>query len=223
MQGFILNSQSSAPLAGHVNYKKSVWENPDKTSVPILAPARRATNDIISASIVVSSAKSMDKINLFEDGRFSDNFDNGYDASKYMNERTFSIFAENEENTLSQLATDNLSGKTISLKATDESVYTMSFKNVNNFDYAIRDNQNNAIIPVVEGQTYSFNVVPGTTAANRFEIIESRNMPTALDEVSAAHAAKGIYTVLGQYLGASDELDKLPKGVYVVDGVKIVK
>ena len=47
--------------------------------------------------------------------------------------------------------------------------------------------------------------------------------PTAVENVQNVKKAEGIYTVLGKYLGAADQLDKLPAGMYIVNGVKIVK
>jgi hypothetical protein len=139
-----------------------------------------------------------------------------------MSERVFNFYVNSDEG-YSAIATDNLAGKKLSIQTKDETVYTLSFPKVNNFEYVLRDNANGTIIPVEEGQTYTFNVAAGTTAADRFELVDVRKMPTALDNVKAAAKAKGIYTVLGQYLGETDQLNKLPKGIYVVDGQKIVK
>ena len=46
-------------------------------------------------------------------------------------------------------------------------------------------------------------------------------MPTALENAEVKANVKGVYTLMGQYLG--EKIDKLPAGVYVVDGVKVVK
>ena len=223
MQGFIMRRIAADAVSGAINYTNSVWNNTNRTNVEILAPARRSANRATKATVVITTAKSHDKVVLRESSAYSDAFDNGADASKFMDERVFNFYGSNAETTLSQIATDNLDGKKLSLQATDETVYTMSFANVNNFDYVLRDNANGTIISVEEGQTYTFNVAAGTTAADRFELVDVRKMPTALDNVKAAAKAKGVYTVLGQYLGETDQLNKLPKGIYVVDGQKIVK
>ena len=44
---------------------------------------------------------------------------------------------------------------------------------------------------------------------------------TPMENVEATAAAKGIYTVSGQFVG--NDYHSLPNGIYVVDGKKIVK
>ena len=140
-----------------------------------------------------------------------------------MSERVFDLYSENGEENYSDVATDNLEGTTLTLKAKAETAYTMSFRNVNNFNYVVRDNLSGAIIPVEEGTTYDFYMAEGTTANGRFEVVGRQNMPTAIENTEAVKSAKGVYTILGQYLGESNILNTLPSGIYVVDGQRIVK
>lgn len=60
-----------------------------------------------------------------------------------------------------------------------------------------------------------------STVPARFEIVGRQNMPTAIDNVEEAAKATGIYTITGQYLGR--DFSNLPAGVYIVNGVKVVK
>ena len=223
MQGFILYCGPTQPADGEINYQQAIWNNTDKTGVPIMAPARDAQDESVHATIVVTSEKSKDEVVLRENNEYSNAFDNGADARKYMSERVFDFYSVNNGEAFSQVATDDLAGTELTMKAKDETVYTMSFRNVNNFDYEIRDNLSGAIIPVVEGTTYEFTMAEGTTAEARFEVIGIAKIPTAIENVDAVKAAKGIYTVLGQYLGESSILNTLPNGIYVVDGQRIVK
>ena len=222
MQGFILNRTAASATTITLNYKDAVWDNPDKTVNPLMAPAKEAQNDNVFASIVISAANIADQVELRENNSFSDAFENGYDASKYMN-KAFNVYSTQDERNLSIVATNDLIGKTITVEAGEEMLYTMSFKNVNNFDYAILDTKTNAVIDVVEGNIYNFNVMPGEVAANRFQVIGVKNAPTDIETVEAVKAAKGVYTVLGQYICETSELNQLPAGIYVVDGQKIVK
>ena len=48
-------------------------------------------------------------------------------------------------------------------------------------------------------------------------------VPTAIENAEVATSGKGIYTALGQYVGEKDAWSALPAGVYIVDGVKMVK
>ena len=223
MQGFILNCGASIPTDGAINYGASVWNNPNKTGVAIMAPARNRKENSARVTIVVSTEKSKDAVVLRESDEYSSEFDNGADAHKYMSERVFDFYSENNGENFSDVATDNLEGTMLTLKAKNETAYTMSFRNVNNFNYVLRDNLSGAIIPVVEGTTYDFFMAEGTTANGRFEVIDAAKVPTAVENVDATRSVKGVYTILGQYVGESSILNTLPSGIYVVDGQRIVK
>ena len=223
MQGFILYCGATKPANGTIGYTEAIWNNPNKTGVAIKAPARSAEDNSVRATIVVSTEKSQDQVVLRESDEYSSAFDNGADAHKYMSERVFDLYSENGEENYSDVATDNLEGTTLTLKAKAETAYTMSFRNVNNFNYVVRDNLSGAIIPVEEGTTYDFYMAEGTTANGRFEVVGRQNMPTAIENTEAVKSAKGVYTILGQYLGESNILNTLPSGIYVVDGQRIVK
>ena len=76
---------------------------------------------------------------------------------------------------------------------------------------------------MVEGATYEFNADANTVNDYRFEIVETNNAPTALENTEAVKSAKGIYTLTGQYMGEMNVWNSLPAGVYVVNGEKRVK
>ena len=223
MQGYILYCGPTQAQAGSIDYESTIWECAKKIGVPILAPARNVNDGRIRATIVVTSATSSDKVVLREADNYSNAFENGADARKYMSENVFNIYSTNNGEAFSQIATDNLMGTAITVKAANETAYTLSFSNVQNFNYAIRDNLSGAIIPVEEGMTYEFTMNEGATAEGRFEVVERYNTPTGVENIEAARSAKGIYTVLGQYIGESSLLNTLPTGIYVVDGQRIVK
>lgn len=223
MQGYILYCGPTQAAAGSIDYESTIWNCAQKIGVPIKAPARKVNDGRIRATIVVSSATSTDKVVLREAGNYSNAFENGADARKYMSENVFNIYSTNNGEAFSQIATDNLMGTAITVKTANETAYTLSFSNVQNFNYAIRDNLSGAIIPVEEGMSYEFTMNEGTTVEGRFEVVERYNTPTGVENVEAARSAKGIYTVLGQYIGESSLLNTLPTGIYVVDGQRIVK
>jgi hypothetical protein len=161
------------------------------------------------------------RVDFTESASNSDAFESGYDVEKYMNEKTINLYATVNGMNLSSVVTDNIEGKTLSLKTNGELAYTMSFKNVEGAEYAIRDNVTGAVIAIEEGATYEFAAQPNSLVENRFEILPIAKMPTAIENTEFKANAKGIYTLMGQYLG--ENFKALPAGVYVVDGVKIVK
>ena len=72
-----------------------------------------------------------------------------------------------------------------------------------------------------EGASYEFAAQPNSIIEGRFEIVGRNNAPTAIENTEVKANVKGIYTITGQYVG--EDFKALPAGVYVVNGVKIVK
>lgn len=225
MQTFILKQNGSNNASTEINYASAVWGNPRYSAATgvAAAPARRVADmNTTRMYIAVTAANGQsDEVFFVEDANYSDAFDNGYDASKYMNPNTINVFANQNGIDLGTVASDNLNGKTLSLKTNGELAYTMSFKNVEGEEYAIRDNVTGAVINIEEGATYEFAAQPNSTIEGRFEIVAAAKLPTAIENTEVKANVKGIYTIMGQYLG--ENFDILPAGVYVVDGVKIVK
>jgi len=223
MQGFILRLMNGSSAQGEVDYVESVWENPNKIGVPLKTPARQGESTISKARIVVSANGYSDLVKFYQKEDYTNDFDNGYDASKYMTNEHFNLFVESDKENLATVASDNMDGLYLSLKADANVAYTLSFENVNNFNYSILDTQTGVETPIVEGMTYDFVVSPNATTSNRFQIVATRNMPTAIEDVVVPVAKKGVYTALGQYVGKTSDFGSLPTGLYIVDGQRIVK
>ena len=109
----------------------------------------------------------------------------------------------------------------ITLQTSDAAYYTISFDFAEGSEYAILDKVTNQVIAIEEGATYEFAAQPNSVVEGRFEIIDRYNAPTAIENTEVKANVKGIYTITGMYMG--EDFDVLPAGVYVVDGVKIVK
>ena len=215
MQAFILHRTAEGNANQVINYKDLIY---DPIVDPNPAPAR-SRSSFNKAMIEIAAADgTTDNVRMIEDAQFSADFDNTYDATKYMNENSFNLFAG--EN-LGIMATDNLEGTTLSMTTKDQTSFTMTISHVSGMDYAIRDNLTGTEIAMVEGATYMFSVPANTTVEGRFEIVAAAKMPTAIENIEATVAIKGIYTVSGQFMGYNYHI--LPNGVYVVDGKKIVK
>ena len=225
MQTFVLRLTGSDFSSTDINYADAIWGNPRydaaKTALNA-APARHAVmndNAIISMSISANGQK--ESVVLIENGVYSDAYDRGYDAIKYMNENCFNTYVGVNGENYGTVATDNLEGKMLSIKTNNELAYTMTFDFVAGEEYALRDNATNQVIAIEEGATYEFAAQPNSTVEGRFEIVSVAKMPTAIENTEVKANAKGIYTLTGQYLG--EDFEAVPAGVYVVNGVKIVK
>ena len=221
MQGFITKLKIDEIFKDTINYRTMVW-NPAMGIEPNNdAPARRnmIAADYTNAVVVINAAEGVQKVTLRQGEQFSNEFDNGYEASCYKN-NLFNIYANSENGEMSQIATDNLMGQTLSIESAKAASFKMTFKNLRGETLAIRDNMTGSVINMTEGEEYFFSVAPGTTA-DRFEIVEAAKMPTDVEMLEAAPAKKGIYTLVGQYLG--EDFEALPAGIYVVNGKKVVK
>jgi len=217
MQAFIFNriATGANPV---VNYTNNVW-NPIMSPAPAPARARKSYKRAMVEITAADGAK--DIVRLIEDNQFSAGFDNSYDAAKYMNENSFNLFVDANSEKYGIVATDNLEGTTISMTTKGQTSFTMTVSMVDGMNYAIRDMLTGTEIEMAEGATYMFSVPANASVEGRFMIVPVANMPTAIDNIEATAAVKGIYTVTGQFVG--NDYHSLPNGIYVVDGKKIVK
>jgi len=99
----------------------------------------------------------------------------------------------------------------------------LTFSNVSGKEYAIKDMQTGIVTAMEEGNSYEFVASANSTINNRFQIVGRQNVTTSIDETTIQTKAQGVYTILGQYVGDINMWNTLPSGVYVVDGVKVVK
>ena len=229
MTTFILRLMDQDNASASIDYSSALWSNPrhgnagsGSNAAPAKhAPARNVSEDTFIKMVVTAANGKSDRINLTEGADFTDAYENGYDASKYMNEKSINLYVSINGENYSDVVTNSLVGKTISMQTVNDVNYTISFKHADVNEYAVRDNLTGAIFAIEEGTTYEFSAQPNSTIEGRFEIVGRNNMPTAIENTEAKANVKGIYSITGMYLG--EDFEALPAGVYVVNGVKIVK
>ena len=220
MQAFIFQRRANGanPV---INYVDNVWGPIMNPSASAGAPARNRESYNKAMIEIATADGTKDAIRFIEDDQFSSAFDNSYDAAKYMNENSFNLFAEVNDEKMGIIASDNLDGTMISMTTKGQTSFTMTISHVSGMNYAVRDMLTGTEIDMVEGATYMFSVPADAKVEGRFQIIEKANAPTAIDNIEATAAVKGIYTITGQFVG--NDYHSLPNGIYVVDGKKIVK
>jgi hypothetical protein len=218
LQPFLLKKNAADEL--HIDYADAVYYTPAGSgeSKPSQAPARNHEfSEITIASMIVNGENGYDRLIVAEDAQFSSEFDNGYDAVKYMNDGINMYVSANEK--MSSFATDNLENTYVGIDA--NGTYTIEFANVMGEELTLIDHETGARVAMVEGGVYEFTA--NGTNDYRFEIVKSANAPTAIENTEAVKSAKGIYTITGQYMGEMSVWNTLPAGVYVVNGEKLVK
>ena len=73
---------------------------------------------------------------------------------------------------------------------------------------------------VPKGAKEAYNVVPW----NSYEIVEMENTSiAAAPTVDSQKASAPVYGLNGRRIGTADAMDALPKGVYIVNGKKVMK
>ena len=217
LQAFLMQLRTEGTANQAVDYEKNVY-NP-AMNIANAAPARnRQINNEMNVSIY--NAEGFDDITLIENGLFSNDLDNGFDAAKYMNNSNLKIYAMNAEEPMSIFATDNVEGTFMGIDAQKAGEYTMLISGVKGMEYAIIDMTTGVATLAEEGAKYNFFTEAGRHDY-RFEIVSAAKMPTAIENTEVVKSTKGIYTITGQYLGENFEV--LPKGMYIVNGVKVIK
>ena len=219
LQAFILNKKADGANA-QINYRDAIWNNPRINSLASPAPARREADEMQWMNIYVAANGNKEMVTLVEGVDFSSEFDNGADAGKYINNNGMNLYAATNDGEQAIVATDNLENTLISFQAGNATEYTLSFENGNE-DYMLRDNVTGMTVAMEEGAEYTFTQAANTTVSARFEVIAAPKATTAIENVEETVKATGIYTITGQYMGR--DFTNLPAGVYVVNGVKIVK
>ena len=220
MQFFVLRNRTHEAGALNIDYANSIYDyNVNGGSG---APKRVASNNANRVRINITAENGeKDVVYLLGSDQYSAEYEDGYDAEKLMNEG-MNLYVAGDMN-LSMLYTDDLQGTLLSLETGDDVNYTLTFGKVNGEVYALRDNLTNAVVLMNEGATYNFTAQPNATLDGRFQIVSRQEMPTAVETIEETVAPKAIYTVMGQYVGETTDWNNLPAGVYVVDGVKVIK
>jgi len=215
MQPFLIRNAKAANVVD-IDYATAVY-NPTKNKIQA---RNRVANDWTMAKIIVKGENSRDRIVVAEGEEFTSEFDNGYDAVKYMNDGiNMYVMAEDK---MSNFATNDLNNTYVGFQTVKGGTYIIDFSNIMGEDLTLIDLETGARIAMVEGNVYEFTAAANTTNNYRFQIVGSHNAPTSVENVSAVNNG-AVYTIMGQYVGEMTDWDILPAGIYVVDGVKRVK
>lgn len=221
MEGFILNLRnSSAGNTAAIDYTSSIWNNPR-----FHAPARKhaatdSNTDRIIISVKAADGKA-DMLKLNQGAQYSEAFDNGADASKYFAENGINLYATTANGDLSRVATSDLNNTLIGFRSNEATSYTLTIAQQQGEALVLRDKVTNATIEMTAGATYTFTQEANTTNPARFEVIRSHKVPTSVDTIENAEKTSGIYSITGQYVGK--DFTTLPAGVYIVNGIKVIK
>jgi len=219
MQAFIMKLGAVEDKSTNINYKEHIFDPATSTETSASAPARYRVS-YNEVQIGAFNEKYWDNVSLMEGEQFSADYDNGYDAPKYAHNKGLSLYVANGNTRMERIATNNAEGLFIGIDAPEAGEYTLDFSGVNGMEYKVVDMQTGGVFEIAEDAEFGFYAEAGQNDY-RFQIVGRQNLPTAIDNTDAVKSLKGVYTITGQYVG--EDLNVLPKGVYVVNGVKVVK
>ncbi len=222
MNGFFILNQKYQSSNRTLDYGDAVY-NCALGNRPIYAPKHEAMN-FSRVHINVETNGSKDGLYLIENDEFTSEFENGYDVIKYMTEGQSNIYAQTTAGRQSELFNSNIEGTMIGFQsAANQTMYTLSFDEVQGETFMLTDMVTGEMVVMNEDNTYTFFAQAGQSNDNRFMVTRVNKAPTAIDNVKGNVKAQGIYSVMGHYFGNVTEWNRLPQGVYMVNGVKVVK
>ena len=188
MQAFQIKVDAEATLT--LDYDKVVRGSTNDLNAKLRAPGRRmAANEVTMTNIRVADSKTHTDLSLFEGDRFSEAFDNGWEA-EYMNGdgRSAKLYAETEAGQMAVAAMYDYEGTVVGFAPGQETEYTFSFMGEDN-GYYLNDIKLQNSVRISEGETYTFTYEEGD-AANRFYIsrtaINAPEVPTGMENLDAA-------------------------------------
>jgi len=221
MQAFLMYLSDGTSGTAGVNYSSAIWGNP-KYNGGSSAPARQTevAEDWVTIRVLAANGLK-DEVILNQSEDFTAAFENGADANKFMNNENINLYAATNAGNLAVVATNDLNNTVLTFAAGNAAEYTLQFADIEGYEFTLRDNVTGARVLMTEGATYTFSQDANTTVPARFEVIGAPQVTTAIGNVEATAKEMGIYTITGQFLG--HDFTSLPAGVYVVNGVKIVK
>jgi len=229
LQAFFVLMDDGTSATETVNYAEAVFNN-SLANGPLYAPARTETPDFNRVRINIAAENgASDELYLIEAADYTNDFENGFDEAKFMN-NGLNIYATTAYGRQATQITNNLDGTFIGVQG--NGTYTLSFDELQGDEYQIRDLQTNAVVAMSEANTYTF-TVNGTNDA-RFVVEPIYKMPTAVEDVTEAkmfinnntlyvsgnadvmiYAANG-QLVLSQSAQPTVDLTGLASGVYTI-------
>lgn len=181
LQAFFVLMDDGTSASESINYADAVFNN-SLGNRGLYAPKRQETPEFNRVRINIAAENgASDEVYLIEAADYTNDFENGYDEVKYMN-NGLNLFATTAYGRQSTKISNDLNGTFIGVQG--NGTYTLSFDELVGEEYQIRDLQTNAVVTMSEANNYTF-TVNGTNDA-RFVVESIAKMPTAFDNVDAA-------------------------------------
>lgn len=228
MQGFFIRNLKDTALTAPIDYVSMVWSPAFQGGSGVLAPKRNnelLENTQVRIQLMDNTANRKDYVFLVESEQYSAARD-ASDTEKMMNgSKAVNIYANTALGALSTMQTNDLDGQELTITTNPAISYTMTFDWIAGEELYLYDAEKNIYTLMTENSSYEFIANASSTISNRFSVVKrAPQVVTSVDEVeSTKPVVKGIYSIMGHYLGDAAMWNNLPAGVYIVNGQKIVK
>lgn len=181
MQAFFVLMDDGTSASETVNYAEAVYNN-SLSNTGLYAPKRQEAPAFNRVRINIAAENGEnDEVYLIEAADYTNDFENGFDEVKYMN-NGLNIFATTAYGRQATAISNDIDGTFVGVQG--NGTYTLTFDELVGEEYQIRDLENDVVIAMSENNTYSFSV-NGTNEA-RFVVETIAKMPTAVDNVGEA-------------------------------------
>ena len=236
MQGvYVIAQENGAKIK--LNYSKHVFDAA-ASNRPMRAP-QRTNEDFKRVRLHVNSQNSgADRMYVIQHDLCTAGFDNGYDAHNMVVSGQVGIYTHEAEGQMEISVSDKIDSTYIGFRAGSDSEYTLRMTSVVGEEMYLKDLVDNILIPVVDGQDYTFSATPNSVNDTRFLLLGQKSgVATDIEAVQVyiqdnivhvleapENSAMSIYTVGGVtianyaigYAPCTIDLLDLPTGVYVL-------
>ena len=236
MQGvYVIARENGAKIK--LDYAKHVYAA-DASNRPMRAP-ERVNEDFKRIRLQVNSQNSgADRMYVIQHDACTAGYDNGYDARNMAVSGQVGIYTHEVEGQMEISVSNKIDSTYIGFRAGSDSEYTLRMTSVVGEEMYLKDLVDNILIPVVDGQDYTFSATPNSVNDTRFLLLGQKSgVATDIEEVhvyihdnmvhvmeAPQNSSMSIYTVGGVtvanysigYAPCTIDLLGLPTGVYVL-------
>jgi hypothetical protein len=200
---------------------------------------QRISEDFKRVRLQVNSQNSgADRMYVIQHDAGTAGYDNGYDARNMAVNGQVAIYTHELDGQMEISVSDKIDSTYIGFRAGSDSEYTLRMTSVVGEEMYLKDLVDNILIPVVDGQDYTFSATPNSVNDTRFLLLGQKSgVATDIEEVhvyiqdnmvhvmeAPENSSMSIYTVGGVTIAnyaigsapCTIDLLGLPTGVYVL-------
>ena len=236
MQGvYVIAREKGAKIK--LDYAKHVY-GADASNQPMRAP-ERVNEDFKRVRLQVNSQNSgADRMYVIQHEAGTAGYDNGYDARNMAVNGQVAIYTHELDGQMEISVSDKIDCTYIGFRAGSDSEYTLRMTSVVGEEMYLKDLVDNILIPVVDGQDYTFSATPNSVNDTRFLLLGQKSeVATDIEELQVyihdnmvhvmeapENSSMSIYTVGGVTIAnysigcapCTIDLLGLPTGVYLL-------